>query len=166
MIVNQVPVTLTASEKVIVMFAPRATFVAPFAGVVVDTDGAVSPPPPLLSGSGAAGREVDVVVVGVDAPPALRLADVVLVSVRGSTGPLEEVRVAVADKVDDAGQLCRRTGRRASVAAQGGRSGHVDDLPGTRGHCDGCWVDDVRRRKWRADGCLARFLDQEVLAWV
>ena len=45
LIVNQVPVTLTASEKVIEILAPSATFVAPFAGVVEETDGALSVAP-------------------------------------------------------------------------------------------------------------------------
>jgi hypothetical protein len=43
-IVYQVPLTLTGSLKFIVMFVLGGTFEAPPVGLVLDTDGAASPP--------------------------------------------------------------------------------------------------------------------------
>ena len=51
-------------------------------------------------------------------PSCARIAAVVLVR-RGRPGAFEEVRVAIADEVDDMRQSIRWAGRRASVAAKG-----------------------------------------------
>src|SRR5437764_13492844 len=75
---NQLPVTFTASLKVIVMLLPSAASPAPFAGVVLETVGAWSP---LLRGFGAPTVKSALLLSVSTLPPPFRRAAVVLLSV-------------------------------------------------------------------------------------
>ncbi len=120
---NHDPVTVTGSLKSMVTSVPAATPVAPLAGVVDVTAGAPSPPPHGLSGEevlrglGAPDSEVGRVVVGLGAA-AVQPQGGRRVRERRRRRGLEEVRVAVADEVDDLRERLGRARRRAAVAAE------------------------------------------------
>ncbi len=162
--VNAPSAAFTGSENVISTSASSATSRSPAAGLVELTLGAVSASQKTRGraeprGVGRARGEVGGVVVGV-----LAAVDGALVGGRVGgggrrAGALEEVRVAVADEVDDAGQRVGAARRRAAVAAERGRAAHQRDLARARGHRDRRRVDQVGARD-RA-GAL---LDEEVVA--
>ena len=104
LIENHDPATVTGSENVIETLLVVAMLVAPSAGDVAVTVGAVSAAPTLLSGSGGPAVKSALLLSVSVAPPAARIAAVVLLSARGGAGALEEVGVPVADEVDDPGE--------------------------------------------------------------
>ena len=122
---------VTLSLKLMTMVELTETLVAPLAGVVLLTLGAVSPPPhgatvvAVFRGAGVPlAKSALLLSVSVQPAPA-RDADVVLAERRGRTGSLETVRgrVPIADEIDDA----RRSGRRRSGSSS---SRHERDLAG------------------------------------
>ena len=90
LIVNQLPVTFTASPKVIATLAASATPVAPFAGTVAETAGAGSADG---CGSGTpAVKSAALLSVSV-APPPFRRSEVVLLG--AGAGPVPSKQLAV-----------------------------------------------------------------------
>ena len=112
------PLAVTLSPKLMVIVEPTATFVAPLAGVVVVTEGALSPlhgarGDAVLRGVGVP-VEKSALLLSVSVQPfAARIAAVMLFSVGAGAAPLEEVGVPISNQVDDACQRRRRAGSRS-----------------------------------------------------